>query len=223
MEKGSVRLDGKQEPVARLRQEVWKDDGTIEGSVFERSGKAFRQFRYSGSFRPVGSCRVRLERSRPAPGPGSRHEAEAVLDAAGLPRYSLSLSPGSTITGVWRRQPAAACSAATLSGTVLSRQQGLSWNDGWRPNAVVQRETWRNRRVQGVALSSYAGELVTATYTGTIQLNADCLATVVQRDSAGVDYHYRAVVMADGSGYLYLQEDPLDLTIGWLEMVDSRR
>ena len=42
--------------------------------------EAFRQFRYSGSFRPVGSCRVRRERSRPAPGPGSRHEAEAVLD-----------------------------------------------------------------------------------------------------------------------------------------------
>jgi hypothetical protein len=29
--------------------------------------------------------------------------------------------------------------------------------------------------------------------------------------------------MADGSGYFYLQEDPLDLTIGWLETVDSRR
>jgi hypothetical protein len=187
--------------------------------VFERSGKTFRQFRYQGSFRPVDSCRVRLERA----GAGARREVEAVLDAAGRPRYSLSLSPGSTITGEWRRQPAAACTAETLSGTVLSQQQGLSWNEGWRPNAVVQRETWKNRVVRGVAMSSYGGELVTATYTGRIQLNTDCLATVVQRDSEGVDYNYRAVVMADGSGYFYLQEDPLDLTIGWLETVDSRR
>ncbi|QPN59308.1 hypothetical protein H8F24_14900 [Synechococcus sp. CBW1002] len=220
MERGSQGKGTDQQPLARLRQENWKADGTMEGSVFERSGKAFRQFRYNGTFRPLGSCLVRLERNTPGAGSGARHEAEAVLDAAGLPRYSLSLSPGSTITGVWRRQPAVACSAATLTGTVLSQQQGLSWKDGWGANAVVQRETWQNRRVQGVALSSYAGELETATYTGTIALTADCLATVVQRDSAGVDYHYRAVVMADGSGYFYLQEDPLDLTIGWLETVD---
>jgi hypothetical protein len=143
--------------------------------------------------------------------------APAVLDAFGRPRYSLSLAAGSTITGIWRQQTDAACTSATLAGTVLSQQQGLSWDGGWRPNAVVQRETWRAGAVQGVALSSYAGRLETASYSGTIEVNADCLATVVQRDSEGVDYHYRAIVMADGSGYLYLQEDPNDLTIGWLE------
>jgi hypothetical protein len=29
--------------------------------------------------------------------------------------------------------------------------------------------------------------------------------------------------MDDGRGYFYLQDDPLDLTIGWLETVDPRR
>jgi hypothetical protein len=32
-----------------------------------------------------------------------------------------------------------------------------------------------------------------------------------------VAYNYRAVVLADGSGYLYLQTDPDDLTVGFLE------
>lgn len=91
------------------------------------------------------------------PGPAARDQrlhddADAVLDASGRPRYSLSLTTGTTITGIWR-QP------------------------------------------QG----------------------DDCLATVVQRQSEGVPYNYRVIVMADGSGYLYLQEDADDLTIGWLE------
>lgn len=217
LESGWLGEGGEQQPLARLRQERWTADGRIEGTVFERSGQAYRQFDYRGMVRPIGPCRVRLERTAPDPGPGTRDEAEAVLDASGHPRYSLSLAAGSTITGIWRRQTDAACTAATLAGPVLSQQQGLSWDGGWRPNAVVQRETWRGGAVQGVALSSYAGRLETASYSGTIEVSADCLATVVQRDSEGVDYHYRAIVMADGSGYLYLQADPSDLTIGWLE------
>lgn len=217
LERGWRGQGADQQPLARLRQERWMADGRIEGTVFERSGPAFRQFRTTGTWRPIGACRVRLERITPNAGTTGRDEAEAVLDAFGRPRYSLSLAAGSTITGIWRHQGDAACTAATLTGTVLSQQQGLSWDGGWRPNAVVQRETWRAGAVQGVALSSYAGRLETAAYSGTIAVNADCLASVVQRDSEGVDYRYRAIVMADGSGYLYLQEDPDDLTIGWLE------
>ncbi|MEX1318086.1 MAG: hypothetical protein AB1Z22_13310, partial [Synechococcaceae cyanobacterium] len=217
LEKGWRGQGADQKPLARLRQERWTADGTIEGTVFERIGRTFRQFRTTGTWRPIGACRVRLERIRPDAGPSSREEAEAVLDSIGRPRYSLSLAARSTVTGIWRHQSDVVCTSATLAGTVLSQQQGLSWKGGWRPNAVVQSETWRNGRVQGVALSSYAGKLETATYTGTIAVTADCLATVVQRDSEGVPYNYRAIVMADGSGYLYLQQDPNDLTIGWLE------
>ncbi|CAK6689404.1 hypothetical protein VB734_13245 [Synechococcus sp. BA-124 BA4] len=217
LEQGWRGQGADQKPLARLRQERWTADGTVEGTVFERSGQTFLQFRYTGTWRPIGTCRVRLERITPDAGPTGRDEAEAVLDSIGRPRYSLSLAAGSTITGIWRQQTDAACTSTTLAGTVLSQQQGLSWNGGWRPNAVVQRETWSGGAVQGVALSSYAGRVETASYSGTIEVNADCLAMVVQRDSEGVPYNYRAIVMADGSGYLYLQEDPNDLTIGWLE------
>ncbi|WP_197686678.1 hypothetical protein [Cyanobium sp. NIES-981] len=219
LEKGWLGQGADQRPLARLRQERWTADGTTEGTVFERIGRTFRQFRTTGTWRPIGPCRVRLERTTPDAGPGGREVAEAVLDASGRPRYSLSGVAGTTISGIWRQQVDAACTSATLTGTVLSQQQGLSWNDGWRPNAVVQRETWRNGRVQGLALSSYAGAVETASYSGTLEVERTCLATVVQRDTEGVAYNYRAIVMADGSGYLYLQEDPRDLTVGWLEAI----
>jgi hypothetical protein len=41
-------------------------------------------------------------------------------------------------------------------------------------------------------------------------------------DSLGVAYNYRAVVLADGSGYLYIQTDPNDLTVGYLEHQRAR-
>ncbi|MBE9171559.1 hypothetical protein IQ216_00160 [Cyanobium sp. LEGE 06143] len=71
--------------------------------------------------RPSGPCRVRLERTTPDAGPGSRDEAEAVLAASGRPRYSLSATAGTTMTGIWRQQTEAACTSATLAGTVLSQ------------------------------------------------------------------------------------------------------
>lgn len=113
---------------------------------------------------------------------------------------------------------AGACRVTSLAGVVLSQQQGLSWqNGGWRPNAVVQRELWRSGQVEGVALMSVAGRQEVAPYTGEITLAPSCLATIRQKDALGVLYNYRAVVLADGSGYLYLQTDPADLTVGWLE------
>jgi hypothetical protein len=52
---------------------------------------------------------------------------------------------------------------------------------------------------------------------GTISFTPDCLATVVERNSLGVTYNFRGLVLADGSGYLYLQTDPNELTVAWLE------
>ena len=40
---------------------------------------------------------------------------------------------------------------------------------------------------------------------------------MVQRDSRGVTYNYRVLVLANGGGYLYLQTDPDDLTLGLLQ------
>jgi hypothetical protein len=222
MQKGSAQHAGAEQPVARLLQEAWKVDGTIHGIGFERIGKNFQEFHYTGTFRVVGACRVQLKRT-PATSDTVHAQlySEALLDPFGRPRHSLSTSPGNTITGVWRQQENALCSPSTLQGTVLSQQHGLSWQKAWRPNAVVQREKWKDRSVRGYALSSYEGSLERAMYTGTIEVHPDCTASVVQRDSKGVGYNYRSIVMADGSGYFYLQQDPDDLTIGWLETANS--
>jgi hypothetical protein len=40
---------------------------------------------------------------------------------------------------------------------------------------------------------------------------------VKEVDALGTSYNYRAVVLSDGGGYVYLQTDPDDLTLGALE------
>lgn len=212
-------------PVARLRQERWHADGRLEGVLLERRGQAFRERAYVGQIRSAGACRVTVERllavDPAAPAEARPQEVQrsgAVLDGQGRPAYSLDQTEGTVLSGRWWPQPAGPCRATSLAGVVLSQQQGLSWqNGGWRPNAVVQRELWRSGQVEGVALMSVAGRLEVAPYTGEITLAPSCLATIRQKDALGVLYNYRAVVLADGSGYLYLQTDPADMTVGWLE------
>jgi hypothetical protein len=103
-------------------------------------------------------------------------------------------------------------------------QEGRSFQDGrWRPNAVAQHERWSGGHVNGIAISSYGTTIEEATYSGTITVENSCLATIRQRDSLGRLYNYRAIVLGDGGGYLYLQTDPDDLTVGWLQRVRSLR
>ena len=52
-------------------------------------------------------------------------------------------------------------------------------------------------------------------------MQPDCLATIRQKDSLGVNYNYRAIVLADGSGYLYLQTDPDDVSVAFLQRLSS--
>lgn len=42
-----------------------------------------------------------------------------------------------------------------------------------------------------------------------------------QKDTLNRSFNYRAIVLADGSGYLYLQTDPDDLTIGRLDRIST--
>jgi hypothetical protein len=193
------------DPVARILQETWNPDGTISGIRMERRGRIYREVAYTGRYRSLSLCRAGIERTY-----DSRiSTSQAVLDASGSPRYSLGTLPDVVVVSRWFAQG---------SGTVLSMQQGRNWKDGlWRPNAVIQNERWRTGSVLGIAISSYGPRIEEATYSGTITVGADCLATVKQTDSLGVAYNYRAVVLADGSGYLYLQTDPDDLTVGFLE------
>ena len=202
------------DPVARILQETWNPDGTISGIRMERRGRIYREVAYTGRYRSLSLCRAGIERTY-----DSRiSTSQAVLDASGSPRYSLGTLPDVVVVSRWFAQGSGACRASLLDGTVLSMQQGRNWKDGlWRPNAVIQNERWRAGSVLGIAISSYGPRIEEATYSGTITVGADCLATVKQTDSLGVAYNYRAVLLADGSGYLYLQTDPDDLTVGFLE------
>jgi len=210
---GSGEASG--EPVARILQETWNADGTLTGIRLERRGRTYREERYSGSLRPLSLCRVAIQRSY---GVGGVSTSQAVLDLAGRPRYSIATLPDVVVASRWLPQSGAACSASLLNGSVLSMQSGRSWRDGrWQANAVIQNELWKDAQVQGIAISSYGQSIEEATYTGTIRVGSDCLATLQERDSLGVVYNYRAILLADGSGYLYLQTDPGDVTVGYLE------
>jgi len=207
------------EPVARILQETWNPDGSISGIRLERRGHTYREAAYTGRYRSLSLCRAGIERSYDT----HTSTSQAVLDTAGRPRYSLGTLPEVVVVSRWFPQQPGACSAALLDGTVLSMQQGRSWREGqWRPNAVIQNERWRAGSVLGIAISSYGPSIEEATYSGTITVGADCLATVKEQDSLGVVYNYRAVVLADGSGYLYIQTDPDDLTVGYLEHQRAR-
>jgi hypothetical protein len=202
------------DPVARILQETWNPDGTISGIRMERRGRIYREVAYTGRYRSLSLCRAGIERTYDS----NISTSQAVLDASGSPRYSLGTLPDVVVVSRWFAQGSGACLASLLDGTVLSMQQGRNWKDGlWRPNAVIQNERWRAGSVLGIAISSYGPRIEEATYSGTIAVGADCLATVKQTDSLGVAYNYRAVVLADGSGYLYIQTDPNDLTVGFLE------
>ena len=76
-------------------------------------------------------------------------------------------------------------------------------------------------RSKGLAISSFGPTVQEVTYTGSIEVQPDCLATIRQRDSLGINYNYRAIVLADGAGYLYLQTDPNDVTAAFLEHVSA--
>lgn len=207
------------EPVARLLQETWNPDGTIRGLRLERRGRTTSEAPYSGTYRPISECRVAIQRSYGSAGSAS----QAVLDPAGTPRFSLGTMADLVVASRWFRQPAGSCSAALLDGTVVSMQEGRSFQNGrWQPNAVVQHERWSDGRVNGIAISSYGPTIEEATYKGSIAVEDSCLATIRQRDSLGRSYSYRGVVLGDGGGYLYLQTDPDDLTVGWLQRVRSR-
>lgn len=209
---GSGQIDG--EPAALLMQETWKPDGRIEGIRWQRQGRRFLEERYSGQVRPAEHCWAQVERKARS---GTSTDTVA-LDQQGLPRVSLLGGSGQVLSLRYVSQQPGACRAALLDGLVTSQQQGQSWRNGsWQPNAVVQREWWQAGIVQGLAVSSYGGQPEQATYSGRLRVDPDCLGRMVQRDSRGVTYNYRVLLLAHGGGYFYLQTDPDDLTLGLLQ------
>jgi hypothetical protein len=204
---GEGDLNG--EPMARLLLETWSSDGRLTGVRLERRGRTYREATYTGRFRALSNCRVSVERTYL----NTVSTSQAVLDGQGRPRHSLGTLPDVLMLSRWFPQPATACSAGLLDGLVLSQQRGSSWRgERWITNAVVQRERWRDGQVKGLAITSAGPTVQEATYGGSIAVQPDCLATIRQRDSLGITYNYRAIVLADGSGYLYLQTDPDEVT-----------
>jgi hypothetical protein len=127
------------------------------------------------------------------------------------------------ISSRWLPMAKGSCSVEQLDGLVLSHQTGLSWQGkAWVPNAVVQREQWRGGAVEGIALMSTNGMGDTVSYGGSLKLDpGSCWGSLQQRDSLGVGYSYRALVVGGhkqqgARGYFYLQRNPDDLTVGWL-------
>ncbi|MEY2644090.1 MAG: hypothetical protein RLZZ611_739 [Cyanobacteriota bacterium] len=206
-------------PQARLLEERWLPGGAIEGRIIERVGSTLRSGTYRGSVRMVGSCLARVERSLP----WGAQQSEAVLDSRGRPLYSLDRGRGTVISSRWLPMAPGSCRADDLNGTVLSSQVGLNrrpGTQGWTPNAVIQREQWQHGSVRGVALSSYGGVGDTSSYSGRMQLEAgSCWGELVEQDQKGTRYHYSSLLVKGRSGargYLYLQRDADDLSVGWL-------
>ena len=201
-------------PYAALLQETWSADGQIRGVRLQRSGHEFSEAPYTGRFEPISLCRVRIQRTFA----GTLRQSQAVLDLNGIPRYSIGLLPDVFSISRWFRQPNTACTASLLNGAAVSKQEGANYRQGtWRRNGTVQHERWNNGTVNGIAISSYGETVEEATYRGTLQVGPDCLATINQRDSLDVDWNYRGIVLADGSGYLYLQTDRNDVNVGFIE------
>lgn len=217
MAMGTVGSTGSASPSARLMEERWLPNGVVEGRIVERLGAELRSGSYRGRVSLAGTCLVQVSRQLP----WGDQRSEAVLDGLGRPLYSLDRSSGSVITGRWLPMAPGACKATDLNGVVLSSQVGVNAQKGrWTPNAVVQREEWSDGKVRGTALSSYGGIGETATYTGRLLMDAgSCWGSLQELDARGVTYTYRTLVVngrRGARGYLYLQRDADDLTVGWL-------
>lgn len=202
------------EPVAVLMQEQWLPGGRLEGVRYLRQGRAFKQDRYSGTIKTGRDCWASIERRGPA---GVMLSGDG-LNQKGQPTTALVTSPKGVLPLRYVNQGEQTCTATQLNGLVTSQQQGQSWQQGrWIANAVTQREWWKDGQVNGLALASYGGRLERAPYNGTLKLGADCLGTMHQRDTTGAVYNYKVLLLSRGSGYVYLQTDPDDLTLGLLQ------
>ena len=215
-------------PLAELAQERWLPNGRIEGVRFSRQGKLFAEQRYLASYAVMPGCWVAVQRADLS----GLMPSQVALDGAGRPKVGISTTAGVVFTSQYLPQPERPCTVSQLDGLVISQQQGFTFQPGpaksapaksgpsqsgsWQPNAVIQREQWRGGKVSGLAVSSYGGKHQQAPYTGSLTLEAHCLGRLREVDGLGAVYNYRVVLLASGGGYLYIQSDPADLTVGYL-------
>ena len=206
-------------PKASLLEERWLANGVVQGTVLERVGQTERSGTYTGSVTITKHCVALVQRQLP----WGSDRTEVVLDGQGRPLYGLARQGSQVTSSSWLPMASGSCRSSDLNGLVLSRQTGLNAvPGGWSPNAVVQREQWKDGQVKGIALSSYGGRGETASYSGELNLDPNsCWGSLKQRDQLGAAYTYRALIVngrkdKGARGYLYLQRDPGNLTAAWL-------
>lgn len=200
-------------PFAALTLEEWKANGSVYGNFFTRSGKDFNQGTYQGRWKKQPDCTIAIDRDLLEP----ISRTWAVVDQGGVPRFSISSVQGSVLTMRYVEQGVQSCSMNTLNGLIVSQQNGLSFVDGeWLPNVVVQSEVWDSGSVRGLALTSSNGRITNLPYSGNIDIQENCIARMTEQNSLDEPFNYVAIVLANGGGYVYLQTDENDLTLGFL-------
>jgi hypothetical protein len=203
-------------PVGRLNLETWQADGSVRGRQFLRDGSAYSETSYEGRWTSLSACGVSVRRG------DSLSASKVLLSHTGEPRVGLDGATDAVISERWIVQPAIACSAATLTGTVLSEQQGFNaMGSSWVANAVIQREVWTDWGMVGLAMSSYGGTSDVAAYQGRFTQEQGCQGRIRQQDAEGQTYAYVAILRSDGQGYAYLQTQGDALTVALLNREDK--
>ncbi|QEY31072.1 hypothetical protein EVJ50_01190 [Synechococcus sp. RSCCF101] len=223
-------------PVARLMQETWTAEGTVEGVLMERRGRTYRRVGYSGTWKELIPCAASVQRRLPPPGPpaaspppspavaadaegeagestteppGVSQPSELVIGPDGRPRFGIDVTPGSVISERWRLQPRRACSASTLDGVMVGPGNGFAWTGSrWAPLALIQRQTWQGGAVVGVAVTSLEGKGSVSAFRGQASVEESCLGTLRQQDAAGRTITGVLVAHSDGSGFAALRTQP---------------
>ena len=200
------------QPLGRLQLETWLSDGSVRGTRFLRVGRTYSETQYEGRWALESACGVSVIRDED----GS--SSKVVLTSQGLPRFGLSNRTGDVVTERWWPQPDRSCKPELMNGTFLSQQRGHTFaSSSWKPNAVIQQETWTDWRMVGLAFSSYDGAEEVAAYQGKFTQDENCIGRIRQQDDQGVTFAYAAILRSDGSGYAYLQTQGDDLTVALVE------
>ena len=200
------------QPLGRLQLEKWLPDGSVLGTRFLRVGRTYSETQYEGRWESESDCGLTVIRDQ------AGSNSKVLLTAAGLPRFGLSNRTGDVVTERWLPQPDRACKPEFMNGAFLSKQRGHTFaSASWKPNAVIQQETWTSWRMVGLALSSYNGAGEVAAYQGKFTQDENCIGRIRQQDDQGVTFAYAAILRSDGLGYAYLQTQGDDLTVALVE------
>ena len=203
-----------EQPLGRLQLETWMPDGSVNGTRFLRVGRIYSETTYLGRWASDSSCGLTVTRDEEG------HNSKVLLTKQGLPHIGISDREQDVVTERWIPQPERLCESDALNGRLMSLQQGQSFSDAsWRPNAVIQQETWSGWRMVGLAVSSYDGSGEVSAYQGEFTQQENCIGRIRQQDDRGVTYAYAAILRSDGEGYAYLQTQGDDLTVALVERI----